>query len=80
MIVFAGTTGMLDDLPINQCKAFEEEMYRFMDNAHPAIRQGILEKKTLDDDLKKALSEALQEFKQRFTADKQAAAGSLAHA
>ena len=80
MIIFAGTTGMLDDLPIERCRAFEEEMYRFMDNAHPAIRQRILEKKTLDDDLKKDLTAALQEFKQRFTADKQAPAGSLAHA
>ena len=80
MIIFAGTTGMLDDLPIERCRAFEEEMYRFMDNAHPAIRQRILEKKTLDDDLKKDLTAALQEFKQRFTADKQAPAGSPAHA
>ncbi len=80
MIVFAGTNGMLDDLPIDRCRAFEEEMYRFMDNAHPAVRQRILEKKTLDDDLKKELTAALQEFKQQFTADKQAAAGSLAHA
>ncbi|MDQ6664880.1 MAG: F0F1 ATP synthase subunit alpha, partial [Acidobacteriota bacterium] len=80
LIIYAGTNGILDDIPVEQCRAFEEEMYRFMDNAHPAIRQQIVEKKALDDGLKKDLTAALQEFKERFTADQKAAAGKVAHA
>ncbi|MDQ2899164.1 MAG: F0F1 ATP synthase subunit alpha [Acidobacteriota bacterium] len=80
LIIYAGTTGILDDIPVEQCRAFEEEMYRFMDNAHPAIRQQIVEKKALDDGLKKDLTAALLEFKERFTADQKAAAGKVAHA
>src|SRR5208337_2629663 len=33
-IIFAGTNGYLDDLPLEQCRKFEEELYRFVDNAH----------------------------------------------
>ena len=45
LIIYAGTSGMLDDIPVEQCRSFEEEMYRFMDNAHPAIRQQIRRRK-----------------------------------
>src|ERR1700683_2972851 len=37
LIIWAGTNGYLDDLPLNQCKAFEEELYRFVENAHPGM-------------------------------------------
>src|SRR6201981_1483810 len=40
VIIFAGTQGFLDDLPIEQCRKFEEELYRFMDNAHRAVLEG----------------------------------------
>src|SRR5947199_574677 len=34
VIIFAGTKGYLDDLPVERCRKFEEELYRFIDNAH----------------------------------------------
>ncbi len=68
-IIFAGTNGMLDDLPLDQIRAFEQELYRFLENAHPAILTTIKEKKTIDDDLKGKLNSALQEFKSRFVQD-----------
>src|SRR5271156_3156588 len=34
MIIFAGTKGYLDDLPVEKCRKFEDELYRFVDNAH----------------------------------------------
>jgi F-type H+-transporting ATPase subunit alpha len=68
-IIFAGTNGMLDDLPLDQIRTFEQELYRFLENAHPAILTTIKEKKTIDDDLKGKLTSALQEFKTRFVQD-----------
>jgi F-type H+-transporting ATPase subunit alpha len=65
-IIFAGTNGVLDDLPLDQIRAFEQELYRFLENAHPAILTTIKEKRTIDDDLKGKLTSALQEFKTRF--------------
>ncbi len=40
VIIFAGTKGYLDDLPVEQCRKFEEELYRFVDNAHRAAVGG----------------------------------------
>jgi len=68
-IIYAGTNGVLDDLPLDQIRAFEQELYRFLENAHPAILTTIKEKKTIDDELKPKLNSALQEFKTRFVQD-----------
>ncbi len=75
IIIFAGTQGFLDDLPVEQCRKFEEELYRFMDNAHRDIRDEIRDKKALDDTLRERLKNAIAEFKARFVAEqpKQAA-------
>jgi len=70
LIIYAGTTGVLDDLPLEQIRAFEEELYRFVENAHPAILTTIKEKKTLDDDLKNKMTAALKEHKTRFTQER----------
>ena len=69
-IIYAGTNGLLDDLPLDQIRAFEHELYRFLENAQPAILTTIREKKTIDDDLKGKLDPALKEFKARFVQDR----------
>jgi F-type H+-transporting ATPase subunit alpha len=66
VIIYTGTSGILDDLPVEQCRQFESELYNFLDASHASLLQGIREKKTLDDALKTELSAALKEFKQRF--------------
>ncbi len=68
-IIFAGTQGFIDDLPVEQCRKFEEELYRFIENAHPAIFTEIRDKKALDDALKGKLTAAIKEFKARFVAE-----------
>src|ERR1700719_1326185 len=50
-IIFAGTQGFLDDLPVEQCRKFEEDLYRFIENAHRDIFNEIRDKKALDDTL-----------------------------
>jgi len=56
LIIYAGTNGLLDDLPVEQCRPFEESLSRFVENAHPGLLGEIREKKTLDDALKWAAS------------------------
>jgi F-type H+-transporting ATPase subunit alpha len=68
LIIYAGTNGMLDDLPVEQCRPFEAELYRFVDNAHPGLLAKIREKKTLDDALKGEINSVLREAKERFLA------------
>jgi F-type H+-transporting ATPase subunit alpha len=69
LIVYAGTSGVLDDLPLNQVRDFEAGLYTFVENAHPQVLTEIREKKELSDDLKKAMSAALKEYKDRFVAE-----------
>ncbi len=72
-IIFAGTQGYLDDLPVEQCRKFEDELYRFIDNAHPELWDEIRTKKALDNELRGKLKAAVEEFKARFVADQQTA-------
>ena len=69
IIIFAGTQGFLDDLPVDECRKFEEELYRFIDNAHRDIRDQIRDQKVLDDPLRVRLRDAIKEFKARFVAE-----------
>ena len=70
LIIYAGTSGVLDDLAVTDCRKFEAGLYPFVENAHPGILTEIREKKALSDDLKKRMDAALAEFKTRFLADK----------
>ena len=66
LIIYAGTEGFLDDLPLDQCRAFEDGLFKFVENAHPGMLSTIREKKALDDTLKGQMTAALGEFKTRF--------------
>jgi F-type H+-transporting ATPase subunit alpha len=73
-IIFAGTNGYLDAVPVSELRAFETEMYSFLEARYPQVLRGIAEKKQLDDQLKGALTEAVKEFAGEFAARKAAAA------
>ena len=61
-IIFAGTNGYLDAVAIKDLRAFESELYRFLETRHPDVLRGIVEKKQLDDQLKTALNAAVKEI------------------
>jgi F-type H+-transporting ATPase subunit alpha len=65
LIIYAGTSGVLDDMPVEACRKFEDELYRFVENAHPGLLATIREKKTLDDELKGKINSVLREVKER---------------
>jgi len=67
-IIYAATKGYLDAVPVEELGRFEEELYRHLETRHAGVLTGISEKKTLDDDIKKALESALAEFGQQFMA------------
>ncbi|MBV9302300.1 MAG: F0F1 ATP synthase subunit alpha [Acidobacteriaceae bacterium] len=72
MIIFAGTNGYLDDLPVEDVRRFEAELYNFLENSKPDLLSTIREKGELNDDIKSQVNDALKEFKQRFLEAKQA--------
>jgi F-type H+-transporting ATPase subunit alpha len=71
LIIYAGTSGALDDLAVEDVRPFETGLYKFVDNAHPGVLQDICEKKVLDDDLKAALNNIYAEFKTRFLSERE---------
>jgi F-type H+-transporting ATPase subunit alpha len=73
-IIFAATKGLLDDLAVEDCRAFETELYKFLENSKPAILTAIREKKVLDDALQADLRGAIEELKGRFVKERPAAA------
>ncbi|MCZ2152793.1 MAG: F0F1 ATP synthase subunit alpha, partial [Bryobacterales bacterium] len=69
LIIFAGTSGHLDDLPVERVRAFETELYRFVENAYPEVLREIREKKSISDELRKRMTALLVEFKERFATE-----------
>jgi F-type H+-transporting ATPase subunit alpha len=64
--IFAATNGWLDEYPKTKAQKYLSEMILFLETTHPDILKDLASKKTIDDDLKKRLSAALGEFKERF--------------
>jgi F-type H+-transporting ATPase subunit alpha len=63
VIIFAGTNGFIDELPLNALKKYEHELYSFVESKHPDIFADILKKRELDNDLRAKIKSALEEFK-----------------
>ena len=68
LVIFAGTNGYVDEVPVNAVKKFEQELLRFMASKHQAVLDDIKSKKQIDDDLKARIKSAIEEFKKSFTA------------
>jgi F-type H+-transporting ATPase subunit alpha len=67
-IIFAGTQGLLDDMPIDQIRPFEEFLFGFLDRKHGQLLTEIANKKELTDDLRSALTAAIGTAKTEFMA------------
>jgi F-type H+-transporting ATPase subunit alpha len=70
IVIYAATSGYLDSLEVDDCLPFEQGLLRFIDNSYPSLAKKIAEKKQLDDSLKSELNKVLDEFKERFTAER----------
>ena len=66
MIIYAAINGLIDDIPVDQVRRFEEEFHRFMDSVHQEIKQKIIESKAMDEDTEAQLRGAVEEFKRGF--------------
>ena len=68
LTIYAVSNGYMDDLSVEQCRPFEKELYRQFDMQHKDLLEQIVHKDGLTDDLKTALNEALDKFKEQFQA------------
>ncbi|MCZ6484544.1 MAG: F0F1 ATP synthase subunit alpha [Acidobacteria bacterium] len=72
VIILAATEGFLDDIEISELGKFEVGLYSFMEVSKSDLFQEILEKKALDDELRKRLHETIAEFKTLFEEERAA--------
>ncbi|MEO5823590.1 MAG: F0F1 ATP synthase subunit alpha [Vicinamibacteraceae bacterium] len=68
IIIYAGTNGFIDPVPVASVGKYQAELAAFMETKRPGILQAIAEKKTLDDALKAEINTTLTEFGKTFAA------------
>jgi F-type H+/Na+-transporting ATPase subunit alpha len=64
--IWAGTTGMLDDVPVEDVGRFEAELLDYIRREHPGIYDAIRETADLSEDTVTALKDAAEEFRRTF--------------
>jgi len=65
-ILYAGTRGYLDALPIDVLAKYEAGLYKFIEDRFPKVFEGLKEKQAIDDDLDKLMGEALTAYGEEF--------------
>ena len=63
MVIYAGTKGYMDDVPLNRITEFQNAFLKYVDTSMPALRKTLTDKKELTDDLETQLKQALTDFK-----------------
>src|SRR5438876_7126720 len=64
--VWAGTGGLLDDVPIEDIGRFEEEFLGTLGRKHPGVYESIRETGQLSEDTATALKDAIEDFRRGF--------------
>jgi F-type H+-transporting ATPase subunit alpha len=66
LVIFAGTAGFLDELPVGTIRKYEEKLLEYARREHPDILRNMREKKILDPDLKENITKMLEKFRDVF--------------
>jgi F-type H+-transporting ATPase subunit alpha len=69
-IIYAGTNGLLDDVEVKDIGAFEAGFYDYLASSASEVMGAIESKRALDDDIKKNLTAAINQYKQDFLASR----------
>ncbi|MDT0341425.1 F0F1 ATP synthase subunit alpha [Streptomyces litchfieldiae] len=68
--IWAGTNGLMDDVPVNDIRRFERELLDYLGREHKDLMTSIREGGKMSDDTIEAVRAAVNQFKQQFqTAD-----------
>ena len=62
IVIYAGTQGYSDNIPLERMREWEQSLLRFMDISHPEIGRDIVDKKTITDENTATLRSALDTF------------------
>jgi F-type H+-transporting ATPase subunit alpha len=65
-VIFAGTRGYLDDVPVSEVGRYEEELLRYMRDEHAGLLAVISEEKALSEETEQKLDGAINSFTRAF--------------
>lgn len=68
VVIYAATTGRMDELPIDQVRRYESELLDYVRTAHGGVLELIGRVKELNDEVRHGLDNALDSFTERFLA------------
>jgi F-type H+/Na+-transporting ATPase subunit alpha len=68
VVIWAGTTGQLDDIAVGDVKSFEEQFLDYLRREKAGLLSAIRESKKFDDDTEAGVLEAIDKFKEQFLA------------
>ncbi|MEK7229639.1 MAG: F0F1 ATP synthase subunit alpha [Candidatus Binatota bacterium] len=66
LIIYAGTNGFVDHLPVSALKKYEQELYSFAESRHPDLLPEIVKKRELNEELRAKMKKVLEEFNASF--------------
>jgi F-type H+-transporting ATPase subunit alpha len=66
LIIYAGTRGHLDRIPISEVRKWEREFLTFIHHQKPEIWDELNGKKDLTDDITKSIESAIKEFQAQY--------------
>jgi F-type H+-transporting ATPase subunit alpha len=72
-VIWAASNGYVDDISVDRVRHFESELHKFLETEGSTLA-AIRDKRQIDDEVKGKLKAALDEFKQRYSAQAVAAA------
>ena len=62
IVLFAGTNGYSDAIPLDRVKAWEADLLRFFETSHPEIGRDVAEKKRISDETMPDLRQLIESF------------------
>jgi len=68
VVIWAGTTGQLDDIAVGDIKTFEEQFLDYLRRTQPGLLSAIRETKKFDEDTEAGVLDAINTFKEQFLA------------
>jgi len=66
LIIYAGTQGLVDHLPVSAFKRYEQGLYRFVEAKYPDLLPEIVRRRELDEELRGKIKRVLEEFNSSF--------------
>ena len=74
IVIYAATNGYLDTVAVEDVRAYETQLFQFLESRRPQLLSSLAEKKQITDEIKGELNQSLKEFGETFAAGRKTAA------